>query len=312
MKKDRLKEILSAERLTESELKEISALVDKYPWFNIARFLKLKAMHHLNLEYGGELEKTAVYSSDRKHLYHWINDEIEKEATSVGLKRTELEFLGSDESVSTISSNQYDSGDAFELALEDDGTEDPEDVDMMGVPVKEDTDMEDPDVENEVAFPAMDQIEEMKDKVEADQIEEQEEADIVEQVVEKKEVDNVVEADAEELMPIINTEPLLREIPLDEVPVGKEVESPNLIERFINNEPGVIPADKPTELKGDAAAGSVKENDSFITDTLAQIYVKQGLFAKAIYAYERLSLKYPEKSAYFAAQIEKISNINHS
>jgi len=86
----------------------------------------------------------------------------------------------------------------------------------------------------------------------------------------------------------------------------------DLIASFINGEPGPIRADQKTRLKGDVSLASIREHDGFITDTLAQIYVKQGLFAKAIYAYEKLSLKYPEKSAYFAAQIEKIRNINHS
>ena len=85
-----------------------------------------------------------------------------------------------------------------------------------------------------------------------------------------------------------------------------------LIDSFIRDEPGAIRADKHTNLKGDVSLSSIREHDGFITDTLAKIYVKQGLFAKAIYAYEKLSLKYPEKSAYFAAQIEKIKNINYS
>lgn len=92
---------------------------------------------------------------------------------------------------------------------------------------------------------------------------------------------------------------------------GAANHSTSLIEQFLNSEPGVIKADKQTSLEGDVSEGSVKEDDSFITDTLAKIYVKQGLHAKAIYAYERLSLKYPEKSAYFAAQIEKIKNISN-
>ncbi len=293
MNKERLIELLSVEKLSEPELKEISALVDKYPWFNIARFLKLKAMHQLNHEYDGELEKTAVYSSDRKHLYLWINGETENEIHTISIKRTELEFIEANESSEPAASDQFSTEDAFELAIEADEQELEEHKDLMGIKEKEEVDMEEPDVEEEVGFPLLDQIEEINEE-------------------EKSEEAEPLQADLEETVPIIDTSPLLKEPIIDEEPVGKEADTPNLIERFIRDEPGVIPADKLTSLKGDAAAGSIMESDSFITDTLAQIYVKQGLFAKAIYAYERLSLKYPEKSAYFAAQIEKIKYISHT
>ena len=85
-----------------------------------------------------------------------------------------------------------------------------------------------------------------------------------------------------------------------------------LILDFLREDPGPIRANKSTASNRDVSMASIREHDGFITDTLAKIYVKQGLYAKAIYAYEKLSLKYPEKSAYFAAQIEKIGNINHS
>jgi len=101
---------------------------------------------------------------------------------------------------------------------------------------------------------------------------------------------------------------------IDRVDKDRDDNSRNnhLISKFIKEDPGPIRADRETSLKGDVSLDSIREHDGFITDTLARIYVKQGLLAKAIYAYERLSLKYPEKSAYFAAQIEKIKNINHS
>jgi hypothetical protein len=85
-----------------------------------------------------------------------------------------------------------------------------------------------------------------------------------------------------------------------------------LILNFIREDPGPIRAEIKAVTREDVSKASIREHDGFITDTLAQIYVKQGLYAKAIYAYEKLSLKYPEKSAYFAAQIEKIRNINRS
>jgi hypothetical protein len=47
-------------------------------------------------------------------------------------------------------------------------------------------------------------------------------------------------------------------------------------------------------------------SEDFCTETLAGIYLEQGYPQEAIDIYSRLSLRYPEKSVYFAALIEKI------
>ena len=94
----------------------------------------------------------------------------------------------------------------------------------------------------------------------------------------------------------------------DETPQDAEVQD-DLIAKFINGGHGPIRADKQTELSGDVSTNSIEEDESYITDTLAKIYVRQGLYSKAIYAYEKLSLKYPEKSSYFATQIEEIKQL---
>ena len=43
-----------------------------------------------------------------------------------------------------------------------------------------------------------------------------------------------------------------------------------------------------------------------VTETLAQIYADQMLYPKAIATYQKLMLKYPEKSRYFASRIENL------
>ena len=57
------------------------------------------------------------------------------------------------------------------------------------------------------------------------------------------------------------------------------------------------------------AKKSLEDKEGMVSDTLARIYINQGNYSKAIDAYERLILKYPEKSDYFAARIEKVKDL---
>ncbi len=49
--------------------------------------------------------------------------------------------------------------------------------------------------------------------------------------------------------------------------------------------------------------------DALMTETLARVYVEQKNFAKAKQAYRILSLKYPEKSGFFADQIRAVEQL---
>ena len=86
----------------------------------------------------------------------------------------------------------------------------------------------------------------------------------------------------------------------------KQIQS-DLIDRFISANPRIEPQkDKNFVANEDLSKPFIEESDGLVTETLAKIYVGQGYYSKAIDIYERLSLKFPEKSSYFATQIEKV------
>ena len=83
----------------------------------------------------------------------------------------------------------------------------------------------------------------------------------------------------------------------------------DLIEQFIRKKPGTEKPQTIPESMADISASSSKDNDEFITETLAKIYINQKYYQKAISVYQKLSLRFPEKNIYFAGQIEKIKDL---
>jgi hypothetical protein len=104
----------------------------------------------------------------------------------------------------------------------------------------------------------------------------------------------------------VTNDPELTEV---QIPVAEKKEvtaSDVLIENFLRDAPRMSRPKKEFFNPVNLAARSVVENEDFYTETYAAICLKQGNVSKAIKIYEKLSLKFPEKSSYFAGLIEKI------
>jgi len=81
----------------------------------------------------------------------------------------------------------------------------------------------------------------------------------------------------------------------------------DLVDKFIASSPKINPS--LYDSYADVAMDSVQENESLMTETLAHVYVEQKKYEKAITAFTILSLKYPEKSSFFALQIGAIKKL---
>ncbi|MGN0047628.1 MAG: tetratricopeptide repeat protein [Bacteroides sp.] len=69
-----------------------------------------------------------------------------------------------------------------------------------------------------------------------------------------------------------------------------------------------VATDADEEEEEDAAVDEVSE-ESYFTETLAKIYIKQQRYEKALEIIKRLSLNYPKKNAYFADQIRFLEKL---
>ena len=79
----------------------------------------------------------------------------------------------------------------------------------------------------------------------------------------------------------------------------------DIIDKFIASNPKIKPIKKES-VNSPISEPVATEYSSLMTETLAKVYLEQKKYENAKKAYRILSLKYPEKSSFFADRIKAI------
>ena len=88
-------------------------------------------------------------------------------------------------------------------------------------------------------------------------------------------------------------------------------EHDDIINRFIANNPKISRPNKTTS-NNDFKINEPEQSSQLMTETLAKVYLEQKKYDSAIQAYKILSLKYPEKSGFFADQIKRVQILQNN
>jgi len=107
--------------------------------------------------------------------------------------------------------------------------------------------------------------------------------------------------------------------PADQEESGSQLRGQELIDNFIikaeTDSIALKPLEKPSiteeeeEENPDNPLPVEEEDESYFTETLAKIYIKQQRYSKALEIIKKLSLKYPKKNVYFADQIRFLEKL---
>ncbi len=80
-----------------------------------------------------------------------------------------------------------------------------------------------------------------------------------------------------------------------------------LIDKFLDKSPKIEPQENTVTI--DIKSSLEFDRNELMTETLAKVYLEQKKYKKAVQAYKILSLKYPEKSGFFADRIRAVEKI---
>lgn len=92
---------------------------------------------------------------------------------------------------------------------------------------------------------------------------------------------------------------------IDRTPqISEQEKKAAIIDKFIENNPKISPIKEEIDFVVKEKSDDISH---LMTETLAQLYLEQKLYSKAINAYHILQEKHPEKKDYFAGKIEEIN-----
>lgn len=265
--------LLHPDKIQPGDLEQLQQVVKDYPFFHSAHFIYLYGLHKRDPEkFNEQLKSSALFLSSRKELYKAIkfgNEEIPAKPVPAVVPELKEEPLI--ESIAKVEAVQEM---LPEIVVEE--------VPAI-TPVKEEVIVTDDEPSREITF----------DESTSFSLEESQPIE----VEDKKEVESIPE-----------TESVTELLEFDLVDAEAEPEpTPDLIDQFLKVNPRIVPRLDMEDTRGDISEPGLQETDGIVTETLAMILEQQGHYQKAKEAYQKLILKYPEKSAYFASQIENLN-----
>lgn len=259
------------------ELESLHQVLEDFPYFSVARMLELKGLQNTgSFRYNGQLKKTAAYVPNRSVLFEYVT-KIE-EVKPAAFKEKGEKSLATLESYLEANTEEEN----IEESIREEG--DPEPV--LGKPLVFDK-------SEQHSFSEWLKLTAAKPII-------REETKSSAEIIPLEGANKKNELDSE----FIRIQDPQKE-PKKE---RKKLSRQELIDRFIEESPKMSAPQK-NALKSKPAFASHQEDDRLMTETLARVYSEQGLYGKAIKAYRILSLKYPEKSSYFADRINEIKDL---
>jgi len=264
-----IKYIDQPEFLGENDCSTLKTLSENYPYSGILQTLYAKALHNCDsIFFEKQLKKTAIVNANRKKLYQIIHQpKLQK----------------------TIDKIEVDTQ--------------PEAKQTQGEPAKQLTDL---DTTRRKEQESLEQnFDEVEKNILIEAINSTMYLDVpdtmppIEELIPtQKEKPNLNPAGSQEK---IKTE-FTDWFSTNKISSKKKKDISSLVEGFLdtnNSKPNKKDFFSPSNL----AKISLVDNEEFVTETLAKVYVSQGNFEKAIRIYERLMIDNPEKNTFFASRI---------
>ncbi len=284
---------------------KLEKLVQEYPYFQLGRMLYLKNLHNENsIDYEKNLHITSAYASNGKVLYNLIKKKKE-ERPEVIMQKQETEQTVFINPLSEIH---------IEAKTEKEIIPKLEPVALL---------QEMPMATKEVKKDEYDELE----VLEKEMLREVYRTSMTIDLIEGKEAEDKVQEAREKPSSISHPPSSISqtysfndwlkvisgntpESVIEEKTIQKKQKS-EIIDKFILEETvKIAPKPKAEFYSAEGMAKkSIQDNEVFVSETLASIYLKQGNLPKALRAYEILLVKHPEKFHIFAPLLEKIKKL---